>query len=202
LRALQEPPSEETLDFDWALLDQLQDLVLALKYAEAFFSRVHVKPTNLRGLLWRAARLRLRLLGAAVQLAGQAVVDDWSSRPTPRCVGDWGVGHDLLTATYVLKHAGAASSWRSPAAQPLLLLAAELRQSLPEISKSGMKLMNDAFAIHRLRGRALILLVRTYGDSRRAVRALRRNVGDAETITPSLFAEDAPAARPPKEPWS
>lgn len=62
LRALLDPLPD-------GLLATLEEATLAFRYADSYFDYPHPKPPRVRGVLWRAMRLRKRLLHAARRCA-------------------------------------------------------------------------------------------------------------------------------------
>ncbi len=182
-----------------ALLDELEERVLAAWHANVLAVHANGAKTELAPLEAEGKRLREDLLIAAEPLAHRELVDR-------RKLSDIRLGDAPLAADLTALGDLYASSWTKIAgktpvekrelerAQRLgaeLALAIETQEQLSHLAELG-----DA---DEVKGKALALVLEAYESCRRAIAYVRWSEGDLEAIAPALKKKVARAKRAPGE---
>jgi hypothetical protein len=182
-------------DFDAQALDDLDDMARALQHAHGLYLQATKSPQALQSLLDRATSVRDVLLADAVALAKRGIFNPDSFREVKRNSGHRALVVDLqiLVATFREKLAEIAGRSSVNAAE--LDNAVVLIDTLTEAigTKEHSPAMREESI--QIRAKAFELVVQTYDEVRNGVMYVRRRVGDADSIAPSLYSNRVSGTR-------
>lgn len=183
IRALLPRIVKELPDFDVTRLDRLEVYAKALRVCQAFFFEMQIMPADLRGAVWKGARLRRRFVRSFNWLVerGELRHDDASCHS--KCVGWWRLHFDLSELPHVLKYEEEKLGWSMATSGEE---AKRIREQLCAIGRWRQRASDNVMIAYRGRERVYTLMSRTYEEARDAVRLVRRYQGDVDTIAPPL----------------
>lgn len=113
-RALRPQIQKELPLFDLAEFDRLEDLALALSYAQTSYLTVTLPPDDLQAIFAEASKVRETLLADAQALAGHGLIDEAKLSQLRGAVGYKNVAQDLLILGPVLQENWASIEGKSP----------------------------------------------------------------------------------------
>jgi hypothetical protein len=170
-------------DFNEAILEKLGDYTTILLDAHRRCSPP-VEPREAQLAMARRARRFLELFRADTQpLVTRGMISEKALRSN-RGNGYQNLATDLLSLTMVLRAAWPKIHGRCSVTIDELREAESLIKPLAEAGRPSKTPVRDA---RDLRARALTAAVRDYEQLRLGLSYIRRNVGDAEKLAPSLF---------------
>jgi hypothetical protein len=190
LRALEPELRRQLPGFDAAVIGRACDYALSCLYLIAVRRPTRTGAETTRDLAAEARALRTKLRKTAEYMADFGVLEARKVAAIPRQAGNLRTAQDLLALASMLR-----DTW--PALEGRVLLRAddldranavgtELVLGLGARLQPGFRDEDRAEAVNRL-ARAFTLMVREYGECRRAVTFARWWHGDANDLAPSLF---------------
>jgi hypothetical protein len=192
-------PQMDGLPVDVTVIDRVGLYAHAAGYAHALFVINAEPPPEQQAVYEAALQARLRLRSDASNLALYGIVNADALDGLKGDTGHRNVGYDVLSLVAIHRAAQSRSAGRTAIAPEALeeydVLASRL---LDMVAKRETQLKEQSDVVNQRR-RAATLLIHAYDEAQRAVAFLRWKQGDADKLTPSLFAAKG-AGRPPKPP--
>jgi len=186
-------------DFDLARFDKLEAYTSAVNYAHRLYMIASQPPDDLKSLQEEAAQLREVLFKDASAVVARGLVPADALDDLKGTNGYKNTANDLQILVGALQENWAKVQGRCGTTAEELAYADKLVIHLlrtfgaRENGPAGVAQATSA------RQRAFTLFVTAYDDARRALAYLRRQVGDADLVAPSIFSarygkkkEDAP----------
>jgi hypothetical protein len=174
-------------DFDIALFDDLQDIALALGLAHTRYLSAVKRDDRVTPRAQRVRELRDKLRLDAAALVARGLLP-----PKPRARVNRSRAYDRAPYELLKLVIRLREHWPAIEGRTAVTLA-ELDEAESAAGRLGWAVANrgdepeDIRVATRIREQALSLLVSTYNEVRAAIQFLRRKVGDADTIAPSLY---------------
>jgi hypothetical protein len=182
------PRMAELPGLNHALVEQLEDLTLALGHAHGAYMAAIKPPRSLEELGTEASQVRDTLLADAQPLAGRGLINGARLSEVGKRVGYRNVAFDLLAVVSVLRERWAAIGGRTAIQLGELeqaeILADRLLTSVGVRDQAPVTLGVAA----EERQKVFSLFVAAYNELRRAVFFLRFHEDDADRLVPSLYA--------------
>jgi len=187
IRGLRDRMVKELPAFDIASFDKLEDYVQALKYAQSGFQIATQPQDGLEELTAAGEELRERLIADAKALSLYKLFD---GTQLDNLKG--GNGANNLAEDLELLSRAMLANWdkiNGKALTPVEDVKTASRIGLRLTRMIGLREQGPArlAAATELRLRAFTLVLRTYDETREAIRYLRRREGDLDDIAPSLY---------------
>ena len=183
--------------FDWSRFEKLEAYLWVLRTAQASM-RLPPLPDDLHAFNHAARRLRERLLAQASALVSLGLLD-----PRRLLALKGRSGHEQVLEDLQLLLGELSECWRRLALVPEpplrdLADAAQLEARLREALAARARREALVRAASVRRRRAFTLVMTSYEEVRLAVAHVRREAGDADSITPSLYPPGTRARRGPE----
>ncbi|AKV00474.1 hypothetical protein AKJ09_07137 [Labilithrix luteola] len=193
--------------FDVTNIDWLETYALALSYANATLQSSSISTEELPRLAVRASKLRDKLFADASALTQRGLLEHRHLKELRGGSGYGNVALDLFVLVRMMRERWSAIATKGQTELAEVLeaeqLAARIRRSHAARAEQALTMA----AAREGRMRAFTLLVRAYGETRRAVTYVRWNTGDADKLVPPLSASSRrvvqrapPTARQPPDP--
>jgi hypothetical protein len=200
--ALREQLIKELPAFDIAHVDKLEDYALALRFAHAAYQTATEPPDDLRQLADEAAALRERLLADATALSLHGLLDPRKLESLKGAHGIKNVAQDLQMLSHILQESWPQIQGKCATEAAHLQSASRIATRLTRIVGLREQGPTQEAAATEQRDRVFKLTMRAYDEVRAAVSYVRRKIGDADSITPSLYKNSGKArARPNTTPF-
>jgi len=167
--------------------DLLETYAFALLQAETLYQAVTARSKAMAALLREGFALRERLVADAHSLAERGLLPkpQLSKLTVPN--GYRNIGADLLSLSTLLRGSWPTIASNTPITLAELDRAETMAEQLLAAIASRQRRSVAANAAADDRKRAFTLMVNAYDEVRCAILYLRRHVGDADRITPSLY---------------
>jgi hypothetical protein len=187
LIALRERISKELPTFNLTQLDKLGDYVLALRFAHTAFQTASIPPEDVQELSEEALTLRARLVADAKALSLHNLLDSRKLDSLKGTKGMKNVAQDLEMLSRTLKESWPQIRGKSAFTTEDLDIAARMSARLAGTVAERAEGAARLGAAAERRQRVFTLTFRAYEEARSAVTYLRRQEGDADSITPNLY---------------
>jgi hypothetical protein len=174
--------------FDLSRYDKLEDYAFALAHAHTLYLAASAPARPLDELVAAGTALRQVLAADASALAARGLVNGDTLDEIRGSTGYLDLAFDLSTLAALMRE-----TWSTIASQTGVKLAELDRAEMiaeQVLVAAGMRAQAPAVmtASAQTRQRSFTLFLRAYDEVRRAVSYLRWHEGDADSITPSLYA--------------
>jgi hypothetical protein len=174
-------------DFDVRELDHLRDLALGAWYA-ALQARPTVGSDDFDKLVAEGNELREQFVVASAALAARKLFDAKTLADLRNGVGYRDLAGDLTTFATIYTKNRSRYTGKTAIEPREVKRAAEIGTLLFEHAAKRQRSANALSAANDIKQRAWALLTQSYDRIRRAVTYVRWAEGDADVVTPSLFA--------------
>ncbi len=175
-------------EFDVAAFDELEQHALAMGHAHTLYMGVSAAPETIQQLNEEGLQLRNVLFADASALAARKLISGDRIGEMKANIGYQNLAFDLMALAQVLRNSWSSISSKTAVTTDDLdraeLIGDQLMNALSDRAVSPQSVSEVATQ----RQRNFTLLVRTYGQVRRAVAFLRWSEGDVETLAPSLYS--------------
>lgn len=176
-------------EFDWGLLDRLEDYAYALLRADAKFRITSMPRNDPAGLVDEGKALRAVLLACLEACAKRSFVNPARWRHLQKTNGFMSLANDLGILSAVFASEPGLME-RQGLVTPVDIARGEyITRQLLEIAGRRRHRRRNVQQASDMRARAFTLLMRNYERVRLAVQYLRFEQGDADKIAPTLFGK-------------
>ncbi len=203
VRALRPQIAQELPAFDLVQFDKLEDYAFALSYAHSHYLTALQPADDLAQLSEDGLELRGMLAGDAQQLSARGLISGTQLSQLKGGNGYKNLAVDLQILANVMRENWDKIQGKCATAASELSRADSLAASLMRSVGERARGPGAVASATDLRLRAFTAFIRAYQQTQRAVGYLRHDEGDADSITPSLFANKGrkkAADQPPPEP--
>jgi hypothetical protein len=176
-------------EFDWSLLDRLDEYARALLYADAKFRTTALPRNDPAGLADEGKALRAVLLACLEACAKRGFVNPARWRHLEKTNGFVNLASDLGILVAVFSSEPALMQRQGLVTSTELTRAEYISRQLFEIAGRRRRRRQTVQKASDVRARAFTLLMRNYERVRLAVQYLRFEQGDADKIAPTLFGK-------------
>jgi hypothetical protein len=188
LKALRPQIAEELKHFNLERFDKLEQYALALSHAYGVHRGSIAVKGNAAELGAELTATRDRLFVCAQALAVHGYMDAKRFAHCKTAIGYRATAADIFTLVPLFKESWSQIVNKTPVTLAELNGASSLAvELLAEVGMQDQSPVSVGEAA-QTRAKAYTLFVRAYDDARRAVQYLRADYGDADDITPSLYA--------------
>lgn len=174
--------------FDLARFDRIEEYAMALSHANTLYATATKPPDDLKAVYEEGLKLRERLHADTTTLFLRELINPSALKEYTGLVGHKNVATELQILAQVLKDNFKQIEGRCGAT------AAEIDRAL-KIAARLLRIVGEreqrAAVVQEatdLRNRAFTLFNAAYDEARRCIIYLRWHEGDADTVTPSLYA--------------
>jgi hypothetical protein len=187
LLALRPQMATGLYEFDISNLDLLETYALALLAAEAAYRAVSAKPERLEEAKKEGVEVRAQLVAHCTALAQSGLLprEHLAMLTVPN--GYRNIGSDLLILSRTLRENWSKLVNKTPIEPADVERAEVLAEELFWALASRQQRTQAALVAADDRRRVYTLMVNAYNEVRYGVQYLRRRIGDADDIAPSLF---------------
>ena len=185
--ALRERIVKELPAFDITQVDKLEDYTLALRFAHAAFQTATLPPDDLAALSEEALSLREQLLADAKALSLHKLLDPRKLDSLKGANGIKNVAQDLQMLSQIMHESWPQIQGKSATSAEDLQAASRIGTRLTRIVGVHEQAPAQVAAATEQRQQVFTLTLRAYDETRAAVAYIRRQEGDAESITPNLY---------------
>jgi hypothetical protein len=175
-------------ELDLQLVDALEDYAKATGQAHSLYTIAITPPEDIVALNDAAIKEREVLRNDCLALATRGLVDRARLASFKGLVGYKNVAFDLIDYANLLRESWPAIQGKSALTLEEIARAMDLGLRLAQAAGLREQAPLIAAETAKLRQQALTLMVRAYDEVRHAVLYLRRKQGDADSISPSLYA--------------
>jgi hypothetical protein len=200
--ALREQLIDQLRHFDVTHVDKLEDYALALSFAHAAYQTATRPPDDLRELADEAAGLRERLLADATALSLYGLLDPLKLEALKGANGIKNIAQDLQMLSQILQESWPKIQGKCATEAATLHAASRVGTRITRIVGLREQGPSQDPAVIELRERVFTLMMRAYDEIRAGVIYVRRKIGDADSITPSLYKNSGKRRGRPKTPSS
>jgi hypothetical protein len=187
IRDLRERMVKELPAFDVTQFDKLEDYVLALVFVQSRYVMATQPDDDLQILFTEASKLRERLAADAQALSLRRLFDTRKLAALKGANGYKNVAHDLQALSAEFEAIWPKIEGKCPTTLDDLTAATQMSTRVTRVV--GLREQSPAVlaVLTEERMRAFTLMLKVYDEARSAVSYLRRHVGDADSIAPSLY---------------
>lgn len=175
-------------EFDLARFDRLEEYAMALSHANTLYATATKPPDDLKAVYEEGLKLRERLHADTTTLVVRELINPSTLKEYTGLVGHKNVATELQILAQVLKESFKQIEGKCAATVPeidrALKVAARLLRIVGEREQRAAVVQETT----DLRNRAFTLFDAAYDEARRGIIYLRWHEGDADTVTPSLYA--------------
>lgn len=176
-------------EFDWRLVDRLEEYARALLHAHTKFRTTCMPRNDPAGLVDEGKALRAVLLSCIEACAKRGFVHPSRFRRLKKTNGFLSLATDLGILVAVFSSETALMERQRLVEPADLVRAEELSRQLLEIAGRRRRRRQNVQKASDVRARAFTLLMRNYERVRLAVQYMRFDQGDADKIAPTLFGK-------------
>jgi hypothetical protein len=173
--------------FDMVLFDKLETYALALGHSQTMYDTATKTPPSLLPLVQSATKTRKLLLDEVNILIDFGLIDPNATSGLTGVNGYKDIAFHVLALANILAQRESKISVRTRISPTELAAAEVLAENLLCAVGEREQAPNTAAEAIRNRHAAFTLLVNAYEEVRAAIKYLRRKVGDADSIAPSLY---------------
>lgn len=182
-------------DFDWSLVERLEDYVWALFHADALFRVTRVAASDEEGLLAEGKQLRAVLLSCLKACEQRGLVNPERRARLELRTGFLAVSTHLSVLVSIFTSEPHLMTRQKLVVESDLERASELAVGLLEVAGRQRFRRDGVKQASEVRARAFTLVMRTYERIRLAVQFMRYERGDAHKLAPTLFGKRKPRKR-------
>jgi hypothetical protein len=192
---LRDQMTHELRNFEISCLDKAQVYALALIQAHSICLSIDAKSLELRNLIPEASSLRARLLSDLEALIKRGHVSTSRLTSLKGANGYCNIASDLLVIAAVLRDTWGGVSDKTAVTEGDLVRAESMGERILRILGQRDERTELAATASLERQQVYTLLMRSYGELRRAVTYLRWHEGDADRFAPSVYRKSIPGRK-------